>query len=341
MRVRCKAPVRIDLAGGWSDVAEFADVHGGAVTNLAMDSYVTVEVSAGRQTIHLAAEDLGQHVTVPSSRDLVYNGELDLHKAALNMFPVLGGAEVISNSEVPRGSGLGASGSLDVALLAALSTARNEEYTKEELAELGYELETAELDLKGGRQDQYAAALGGINLFRFDSAGISVERLELAPSLADDLEAHMLVAYTGQSHFSPATHDHVWSAFREGDDRVIGAIATMRDLALEAADCLLAGSWEKLAGIVDRNWQAQQQLHATIRSPNMARIEDEARKAGAWGCKAAGAGAGGCLIFLVPPDRSPGVSDAVVAAGGSILHAKIDQTGVQVWKEEDVAVDGS
>jgi D-glycero-alpha-D-manno-heptose-7-phosphate kinase len=161
MTLHARAPLRIDFAGGWSDVPVFADAEGGRVVNAAIDRYVHVEVVLGARRIRLHALDLDEHVTLATSRDIRYDGTLDLHKAALNMLPVTGGIEILTRSDAPGGSGLGASGALDVALLAVLAQARNERYAREELAELGYLLETSELGLLGGRQDQYAAALGG------------------------------------------------------------------------------------------------------------------------------------------------------------------------------------
>ncbi|MFB3113317.1 MAG: hypothetical protein ACE10G_14895, partial [Gemmatimonadales bacterium] len=155
MIVHAKAPVRIDFAGGWSDVPDFADAEGGgvggAVANAAITLYAHVECRAGGGGYRMHAEDIGEHVLVRTPAEMIYDGKLDLHKAALNMLPVLGGVEVITSSDVPAGSGLGASGSLDVALLQALMLCRGEEYDASEIAEMGFLLETVELKLAGGR----------------------------------------------------------------------------------------------------------------------------------------------------------------------------------------------
>ena len=152
MIVRARAPVRVDFAGGWSDVPVFADQEDGVVTNAALNLYVHVECILGGGRIRLHAEDLEQHLTMGGPGELVYDGKLDLHKAALNMLPVTGGIEVLTRSDVPAGSGLGASGALDVALVTALARSRNEEYQPDELAEMGYQLEAVELRLEGGRR---------------------------------------------------------------------------------------------------------------------------------------------------------------------------------------------
>ncbi len=333
MSVHTRAPLRIDFAGGWSDVPEFAERQGGVVVNAAIGLAVHVDFLTGGGTIRLHAEDRREHVTIQSAGAIVYDGALDLHKAALNMLPVTGGIEILSRADAPSGSGLGGSGALDVALLAGLARLRGEAYDREELAELGFQLETGELKLAGGRQDQYAAALGGFHEFTFGTDGVGVRALDVSPEVAGDLAQHVVLAYTGESHFSPDTHQRVWDAFARGEPSVSEALRSMRDLARPVADALEAADWRTLATLVDANWEAQQRLDATISTPKIGRIERAARDAGAWGLKATGAGAGGCLIIVGPPRRCKAIVDAVRAAGGEQLPAAFDFAGITVREE--------
>jgi len=333
-RVRAAAPVRIDLAGGWSDVPEFARLEGGAVTNAALGLHVHVDAIQGGSGIRLVAEDLGQRVVARHPADLAYDGTLDLHKAAVNMLPITGGLELLTRADVPAGSGLGASGALDVALVAALARLRQESYEPAELAELGFHLEAVELGLEGGRQDQYAAALGGFHLLTFSEDAVGVERVVLDPAAVADLEAMLVVAYTGQSHFSAQTHARVWTAYREGHPDIVDALRTIRDLGGAAAGALRAGNWSELARIVDANWTQQQRLDGTMTTPAVRSVEAAARAAGATGVKAAGAGAGGCMLVLVPPGRRTAAIDAVTAAGATVLDASFDAVGLTVWEED-------
>jgi D-glycero-alpha-D-manno-heptose-7-phosphate kinase len=337
--VRSRAPLRIDFAGGWTDVPVFAAAEGGAVVNAAVDLQVHVEFLLGArgQTIRLHAEDLGEHVTIQSSGAMAYDGRLDLHKAALNMLPVTGGIEILTRSDAPGGSGLGASGALDVALLAGLARMRREPYEPGELAEMGFQLETQELGLLGGRQDQYAAALGSFHELRFDEDGVAVRRLALDEAAARDLERHLLLVYTGHSHFSSGTHAHVWQGYAEGDDDVTAALLALRELVAPAVQALEAGDWQALGDAVDENWRQQQRLHASITTPKIATIEAAARAAGAWGLKATGAGAGGCMVVLCPAAARESVAAAVIGAGAEVLEMAFAFDGVTVWEEEDAA----
>lgn len=342
MIFHAKAPVRIDFAGGWSDVPDFADAErggvGGAVANAAITLYARVECRAGGGGYRIHAEDIGEHVLLRTPAEMIYDGKLDLHKAALNMLPVLGGVELITSSDVPAGSGLGASGSLDVALLQALLLCRGEEYDSSEIAELGFLLETVELKLAGGRQDQYAAALGGFHEFLFGGgSGVEVRPIDVTEEAAADLANHLIVAYTGQSHFSSQTHDRVWKAYHEGSNEIADAIRTMRDLVAPVRSALESGDWHGLAELIDENWTQQQRLDATISTEATRTIETAVRDAGAWGIKATGAGAGGCLIVAGPAERRAELGAAAQAAGGRLLEWAFDFRGVTGWQVEDDA----
>lgn len=331
--VHTQAPLRIDFAGGWSDVPVFAEREGGVVVNAAITLYAHVDILPGGGTIRLHAEDRREHVTLHSAADIRYDGQLDLHKAALNMLPVTGGIEILSRSDAPLGSGLGGSGALDVALVAGLAHLRGERYHQAELAELAFDLEAGELGLAGGRQDQYAAALGGFHELTFGAEGVGVRPLAVSAEAAVELTEHLLLAYTGQSHFSSATHDRVWEAFGRGESAVSDALVTIRDVAQRVAAALEGGAWRTLAELVDANWTAQQRLDATIATPKIRQLDRQARQAGAWGLKATGAGAGGCLVILCPAERRAAVVDAVRAEGAKPLDIGFDVAGVTLREE--------
>ncbi len=335
MSVHAKAPLRVDFTGGWTDVPEYAARETGAVVAAAVGLYAYVDAFLGGMKIKFAAEDLGERVTYQSSGFIRYDGRLDLHKAALNLLPVTGGIELLSRSDAPSGSGLGASGALDVALVAVLAHCRREPYDESALAELGFMLETQELGLLGGRQDQLTAALGGFQRYDFGDDRVEARRLSVTQEAADDLACHTTIVYTGQSHFSSATHAYVWDAYRNKDPQVLRALSTMRELSDRAAIELEAGQWQSLATTIDENWQAQRRLHPTIASERSEAIEAAMREAGAWGVKATGAGAGGCLLVLGPRASRAAVRDAARRAGGVVLETTFAMEGVNVWEHGD------
>ncbi len=330
-----RAPARIDFAGGWTDVPAWVERHGGVVVNAAIAPHVRVDVHPGGSGISLHAEDLGQRVRYASPAEIRYDGTLDLHKAALNMFPVTGGVEILSHTDLPVGSGLGGSGALDVALVAALTRARYETFEPAELAELGYELEATELGLLGGRQDQYAAALGGFHEFTFRRDAVLARDLGVSPEMAADLAAHSVLVYSGQSHFSSQTHARVWRAFEAGEPGVRETLGAIHQVGRETGPRLTAGDWRGVAALISENWRLQQALDPTIGTPATTRLVDAARAAGAWGAKGTGAGAGGCLYVMCAPADAGRVTAAVAAAGGRVLDFAFDAEGVVVWQDED------
>ena len=337
MAIRSRAPMRIDFGGGWSDVARFCETETGVVVNAAISLYAHGEFLLGGRLIRLHANDLGERLTVSSPRELVYNGRLDLHKAALNMLPVTGGIEIISWCDAPPGSGLGGSGALDVALVAGLARCRQEGYDAMELAELGFMLEAGELGLLGGKQDQYAGAMGGFLRLDFDTTGVRVTRLQVNETAAKDLAQHCVLVYTGQTHFSPQTHARVWDGYESGNQVIRHAIRAIRDVAGELGVVIESGDWRRLAELVDENWHQQQQLDQTMSTPVTEAIERATREAGAWGLKATGAGAGGCLVILCSPDDRERVVSAAQANGGKTLEYSFALDGVAVWEQEIVA----
>ncbi len=335
MTITSRAPTRIDFAGGWTDVADFARPEGGRVVHAAVNLFAHVEVWLGGQGIKFVAEDLGERQTFASPSAITYEGPLLLHKAALNMLPVTGGIELISRNDAPLGSGLGGSGALDVALLAALARCRREEYDAQELAELAFELESRELGLLGGRQDQYAAAFGGFNWLTFGENSVTVRPLDVPLELAQDLSRVLVLVYTGQTHFSSQTHARVWEAYQAADGDVTNALRTMRDLADACPSVIEAGDWQRLAALVDENWRQQQRLDVTIATSKTQDIEGAARMAGAWGMKATGAGAGGCMAILADPANRERVITSVRACGGEVLDYEFCFEGVEVAERED------
>ena len=337
MTIFARAPVRIDFAGGWTDVDRFAKASGGIVTNAAINLYTHGEFLLGHNRIRLNAEDVGDHVSLPGPADIKYDGVLDLHKAALNMLPVTGGIEILTRSDAPAGSGLGASGALDVTLVAGLARCRHEDFDREDLAELGYQLEALELGLLGGRQDQYAAAFGGFHEFCFDGETVQRRPLAVGPELAAEFAQHLTLLYTGQSHFSSQTHERVWAAYERSEPFVCEALLRMRDLGREAATAIEATDWQCLAEVVDENWAQQQRLDMTISTPRVREIERAVRDAGAWGVKATGAGAGGCLLVVSAPDGRSTVRTSAEHAGASVLEFAFDMEGVTVREEVEDA----
>jgi len=325
--IRASAPVRLDFAGGWTDVPPFCLRQRGVVVNAAITLRVEAEFQPGGEGFLLIAEDQGCALRVARAADLTQPGQLELHRAALRMFPS-GPGTLRTRSAVPAGSGLGSSGALDVALVSVLTAARGESPAPEEVAADAWRLETIEAGLPGGRQDQCAAALGGFHRFTFNGEDIESERLALDEAFLAELERRLLICYTGRSRVSGETIARVMAAYERGEPEVSGALLEMTTIADRMAEALRAGDLVGVASLLTANWDCQQRLDPAMRTEEMLALEVMLRDAGALGGKAAGAGAGGSMFFLMGDDVTSGIV-AAERAGARVLRARWSASGVE------------
>jgi D-glycero-alpha-D-manno-heptose-7-phosphate kinase len=323
---RAAAPVRLDFAGGWTDVPPFSAREGGVVVSAAIGLYARAEVRPGGTGLRLVAEDLAASLDLPDEAALTRTGPLALLQAGLRLLPV-GPCALTTRSDAPPGSGLGSSGALDVAIVAALSAARGEALDAGEIARLACWLEGVEAGIPGGRQDQYTAAYGGVLRMEFRDPGATVEPLALDPAVLAALERRMLLVYTGASRFSGATIGRVMAAYERGDRDVTEALHGLREVAERMVEALRAGDLARVGALLDRNWRFQQTLDPGMCTPLMDRLGRALHEAGALGGKAAGSGAGGSMFFLGPDDPAP-AANAARALGGSLLPVRWAADGV-------------
>jgi D-glycero-alpha-D-manno-heptose-7-phosphate kinase len=260
----------------------------------------------------------------------VLDGRLDLLKAALRMLPVQAACTITTRCDAPAGSGLGSSGAMDVALVAALALARAEPLTGREIAEQAWYLETVEAKIPGGKQDQFAAALGGFQRLTFRDPDVGLEPITLDPAFAAALERRTVLCYTGRSRVSGAMITRVMTAYEHGDPRVTGALRAMKDAAAAMAEALRTGDATGVAALLAENWKHQQRLDPGMCTPEMARLEGALRAAGALGGKAAGSGAGGSMFFVTGDDPAPAIA-AARAAGATVLPVRWALAGVRAW----------
>lgn len=287
MVISCRAPVRIDFAGAWTDVPFFSDAFGGATLNAAIDLHVT-----GR----LEAHDDSANGFMPAKR--IVSGPSG--KYALPDGPALG---VSYGSDIPAGSGLGTSATLNVVWLAL---ARRDQIASAEdrmhIAELAFDIEKT-LGIIGGKQDQYAAAVGGINLFEFGADGVSRLPVELSPARIEDLQSLIVLCYTGKARLSSNIHRNVWGNFRAGKEETLRALFDLRDSAYAARQALLDWDLEAFARVVTSQRHHMKHLDE---STSNAQIEElfELAAPDVMGGKPSGAGGGGCVFFIARSSKS-------------------------------------
>ena len=324
------APMRLDFAGGWTDVAPFATREGGVVVNAAIGLRAHVDLELGGTLLRFVAEDMGETLECANSGGLARGGKLPLLTAALRTFPVLGGFTLTTRCDAPSGSGLGSSGALGVALVGALTRARQESLDGREFAEQAWQVETIEAGLPGGKQDQFGAALGGFHRFTFRGPDVGIEPLTLEPSFARALEQHTIICYTNKSRVSGDTISRVMDAYQRGDSNVTGALRALKDIANGMAEALRAADLARVGALLSENWKQQQALDPGMRTGEMARLEQAAADAGALGGKAAGAGAGGSMFFIMKGTARE-AAPALSGAGATVLPLSWSAEGVRAW----------
>ncbi len=298
MIVTSRAPVRVDFAGAWTDVNIFARGAGGAVVNAAIDKYVE-----GRMEV-LEDPGAGQE-----------------------------GIRVSYHSDLPSGSGLGTSSALNVCWLSLVQSQidPSQEY-RERIAELAYKLEEI-LGILGGKQDQYAAALGGFNYMLFGET-VQAERLDIAPAMVEELEERLVLCYTGKSRLSSNIHENVWGAFRRGAPETVNALYYLRNCAIRMRSVILEQNVEEFGELIGQSWKHQKALDPSVTNAQIDELFEIAREAGAPHGKACGAGGGGCLLFFCEPGKHGHVGDAVSEAGARVIPFKFDFRGLQISRQE-------
>ena len=283
--VRVRAPVRIDLAGGWTDCAPFTHDHGGEVVNLAIDKYITAVFQID-----------------------------DENKISVEY-----------NSEIANSSGLGTSAAMNVAFLSAIN---GEGRSSEELAELAYQFE-ALLGNRGGRQDQWAAALGGVQHLMFAGDMVEVLPFEAMPSAKRWLQRQLVLAYTGISHVSGDIHQGVWDRYDAGEEVVIESLLRIRKAARKLADGLQKDRRDEVVFAMREVNDAIENMAPELNEPYHPVVDPlvASREVLAW--KGMGAAGGGCIGMFANVGKVDAVKQACIDAGWQVLEWQIDEEGMQ------------
>lgn len=303
--VIARTPLRISFVGGGTDLPEFADAHGGAVISTAIDKWIHVVVAPrfeGDIRVSYSRTEI-----VPTAGDV----EHELVREALKITGIPRGVDIVTLADVPsRGTGLGSSSAVTVGLLNALYAFQGRYRSADQLAEEASRIEIDVLGKPIGRQDQYAAAHGGFNLIEFlKGGGVRTEPIISPPGTLERLHRSLMMFFTGTQRTAGDVLGAQRERIRSGE--AVEALLTMRDLAYELRDVLAAGAVEDVGGVLHRNWQAKRSLTSGVSNGAIDGAYERARAAGASGGKLLGAGAGGFLLFHVPPECQDAVRGAL------------------------------
>jgi D-glycero-alpha-D-manno-heptose-7-phosphate kinase len=342
MLIRSRAPLRLGLAGGGTDVSPYCDEFGGAILNATIDYYAYAglePLDTGK--VEFVSADLHASTEYESRAVLESDGRLDLFKAVYNhVVRNFNGGKPLSlrmstRVDVPAGSGLGSSSTLVVAMLAAYVEWLNLPLSDYELAHTAFVIEREEAGLQGGKQDQYAAAFGGFNFMEFGASGrVLVNPLRVKDWVISELEASLLLYFTGKSRTSADIIQEQSRNVRDKNEMALDAMHSIKEEAFRMKECLLRGDFQLLHDVLRSSWESKKRMASQITNEHIERLYASAMGAGAYCAKISGAGGGGFMMFLTDPIQKDKVAAALHAthSGGTAYGCHFTAGGVQAWR---------
>lgn len=336
MTIEARTPTRVDLAGGTLDIHPLYLFAGGGMTvNMAISLYsnVTVDRLPGTRVV-LHSEDIGETVEADHPAALQLGGTLDLLVRAVQFYAPNGGVHVKTRNTAPRGSGLGASSSLLMALSAGLATATEKAYPPQTYIDWGANIEAQNLGIPTGKQDYYAAIYGGVLAIHFDVRGGRAEKIVLPQTFAAALQAQLVLSFTGISHFSGTNNWAMMKRYIDKEGDTVERMHAIQQTALRMFRVLVAGDMDGFVQTLNEEWENRRRLAEGVSTPQIDAMMVAARDAGALASKICGAGGGGCMITLAGPGRRSAVEQALEKAGAYVLPFTMDQDGLSVRNTE-------
>ena len=337
--IKARAPLRLGLAGGGTDVSPYCDHYTGYILNATIGRYAYAVIKKTKGQIKFQASDLNITETLTPEFPLELEGKLKLHRAVYNHFvrkynnstPLE--IEVSTFCDAPAGSGLGSSSTLVVAMVKAFDELLNLSLDDYKIALTAYKIEREDCDLAGGRQDQYAATFGGVNFMEFyaDNKTI-VNPLRIKPQIINELEASLILFYTGTSRESANIIKEQSKGVSVSNTCVIDALHGVKAEAAEMKEALLKGDFKAITASMLRGWENKKKSAKMISNSHIEEIFDCALKAGAVSGKVSGAGGGGFMMFLTPTEKKMDVIRKLSEFQGQISNCHFTSQGCESWK---------
>ncbi len=338
MIIRSKAPLRLGLAGGGTDVSPYSDEFGGFVLNSAINMYAYCTLD-NEPTDRIVFEEVDKYLREECAigEYLEPDGPFALHKAVYNRVvrdflkrPF--GFTLSTYSDAAAGSGLGGSSTLVVAMLHAYVEHFSLPLGDYDTAHLAYEIERVDVGFAGGKQDQYAATFGGFNFMEFYADRVVVNPLRIKEWIINELESSMLIYFTGISRQSARIIEEQINNTRQKESKSIEAMHELERDAVAMKEAILTGNLAEFARILNHSWAAKKRTAASIANDTINHVYETAMQAGAVAGKVSGAGGGGYFMFAVEPHKKPAVRRALENLGGKVDHFQFERQGAQSWR---------
>lgn len=338
--IRSRAPLRISFAGGGTDVSPYLEEKGGVVLNGTINrfAYATI-ISREDEEVEIASLDYDVTLKYTIDKEIAFDGQLDLIKGVINKFRLRyglnNGFRIFVHSDAPPGSGLGSSSAIAVAVIAAFAKLMKLPLSPYELAELAYEIERIDVGIKGGKQDQYASAFGGINFIEFNKDMTVVNPLRIEKSILNELEYSLILGYIGSTRSSGNIIEKQVRNYKEKQKNVLSAMDNIKRLAFEMKNALLRRELHRFGELLNEEWHEKKKMAEGISNERIDNIYEEVLKAGAIGGKISGAGGGGFMFFYTEFDKKVSVARRLKELGVQVLPFSFVEDGATAWEVRD------
>lgn len=338
MIIRSKAPLRLGLAGGGTDVSPFSDLYGGAIVNATINlyAYTTLEPTDDGKIVFENPVNERLNETFLSAEALTPEGYFILHKGVYNRVvkqftkkPL--SFKIASFVDAPPGSGLGTSSTLVVSILGAFVEWLKLPLGEYDIAHLAYEIEREDLGMSGGKQDQYAATFGGFNYMEFIDDKVIVNPLSMKKRYIEELAHNLVLYHTGTSHVSAEIIDAQRKNVKAKNRHSIDAMLMLKEQSTLMKEALLRGDMDRVGEILDLGWRYKKQMAESVTNNFIDSIYEMAKFAGASGGKISGAGGGGAMFFYCPETTRYKVIDALSSLGGQAKRYEFVSDGLRTW----------
>ncbi len=338
MIYRSRAPLRIGLAGGGTDVSPYSDLYGGAILNATISLYANASIEPIEENaIIVQALDRHEEQRFEWNDQLPINGKLDLLKGVYNRIQhdygvPLTGFRLSTYVDAPAGSGLGTSSTLVVAIIGAFYEMLRLPLGEYDIAHYAYDIERSDLKLAGGKQDQYAATFGGVNFMEFyEGDKVIVNPLRIKQQYLNELENNLVLYFTSTSRESADIIKEQVKNVNQKNEKSIEAMHQLKEQARMMKEALLKGRLHEFGEILDFGFEQKRQMAANISNSRIEEVYYTAKKAGATGGKISGAGGGGFMIFYCPGNCRYKVMETLEKFGGQTKPYQFTKNGLNTW----------
>ena len=326
-----RTPVRISFGGGGTDIPGFYEEHGGAVVSITINKYFySFYNPRDDEKIQMISSDFQSLLSVDDFYSLKFGEGFDIPSAVIKHFRLYHGFDLFTASEIPPGSGLGSSGAVTVNMVRLCSKLKNETMTQRQIAEDAFFIQRQILNLPIGKQDEYAAAYGGLNFIEFSEKEASVNPIQIDPDIKKSLEKNLLLFFTKKTRQASTILQRQEDSIKGKDTSIIEAMIEVKNNAYHIKEALEVGDLKRFGSLLDQAWNSKKKMSPEISNDYLDRIYEIARQNGALGGKIAGAGGGGYFMFYCEEEKQENLKNAMASEKLAFLDFNFSDKGVTI-----------